>query len=128
MLEPQNMHMKVWKMVLVLLTFTHFYPILPPHVQLLWVPFNHNVMMLHDCPQQNMSYPITWDEDSPLILTTLYYLWQCNNKIIICNIQDPSWMILVVPWSRLMECIAKLSIPIIGHEQPTYTFIFSIDI
>ncbi len=84
-------------MVLVLLAFAHPCLILPPHVQLLQAPINHNIMMFYDCPQQNKSYPITWDEDSPLVLTTLYYLWECNNKIIIYNIQDPSWMILVAP-------------------------------
>jgi hypothetical protein len=84
------MHMKVWEMVLVLLAFTHPFPILPPHVQLLQAPINHNIMMFHDCPQQKMSYPVIWNEDSPLILRTLYYLWECNNKIIIYNIQDPS--------------------------------------
>jgi len=110
------MHMKVWKMVPMLLDFTHPYSILPSHVQLLRPPFNHNIMMFDDCPQQNRSYPVTWDEDSPFFLTTLYYLWECNNKIIIYNIQDPSWMILVAPWSRLMGCIPKLFVPIIGHE------------
>jgi len=122
------MHMKVWEMIHVLLAFSHPYPILPPHVQLLWTPINHNRMMFHDCPQQNRSHLVTWDEDSPLVLTTLYYLWEHNNKRIICNIQHSSWMILVTPWSRLRVCIPKLSIPIIGHEQPTYTFIFFIGI
>ncbi len=31
-----------------LLAFTHLYPILPPHVQLLRTPINHNIMMFHD--------------------------------------------------------------------------------
>jgi len=78
-----------------LLVFTHPCFTLPPHVQHLQAPINHNIMMFDDCPQQNKSYLVTWDEDSPLILTTLYYLWECNNKIIICNIQHPSWMIFV---------------------------------
>jgi hypothetical protein len=85
------MHMKFLKMVPMLLAFTHPHPILPPHVQLLRAPINHNIMMFHDCPQQNMSYLVTWDEDSPFVLIILYYLWECNNMIIICNIQHPSW-------------------------------------
>jgi hypothetical protein len=80
-----------------LLAFAHPRPIFPPRVQLFQTPINHNIMMFHDCPQQNRSYPITWHEDSLLVLTNLYYLWDCNNKIIICNIQHPSWMILIVP-------------------------------
>jgi hypothetical protein len=79
-------------------------------------PSNSYQSQYNDCPQQNKSYLVTWDEDSPLVLITLYYLWECNNNIIICNIQHPSRMILVAPWSRLMVCIPKLSIPIIGHE------------
>jgi hypothetical protein len=77
--------------------FTHPYPIFSPHVQFLQTLINHNIMMFHDCPQQIISYPITWDENSPFVLTTLYYLWEYNNKIIICNIQHPSWMIFVAP-------------------------------
>jgi hypothetical protein len=84
-------------MVLVLLVLAHSYPIFPPHVQLLQTPINHNIMMFHDCPQLNKLDPITWDENSPLVLTTLYYVWECNNKIIIYNIQDVSWMILESP-------------------------------
>jgi hypothetical protein len=80
-----------------LLAFAHPCPTFPPHVQLFQAPINHNIMMFHDCPQQNRSYLVTWDENSPLILTTLYYLSKCNNKIIIYNIQHPSWIIFVVP-------------------------------
>jgi hypothetical protein len=58
-------------MVPMLLAFAHPYPILPPHVQLLRVPINHNIMMFHDCPQQNRPYLITRDEGSPLVLTNL---------------------------------------------------------
>jgi len=115
-------------MVPMLLAFAHPCPIFPPHVQLLQAPINHNIMMFHDCPQQNRSYLVTWDEDSPLVLTTLYCIWECNDNRIICNIQHPSWMIFVTPWTRLVVCIPKLLVPIIGHEQPTYTFIFSIGI
>jgi hypothetical protein len=73
-------------MAFMLLAFAHPYPIPPPHVQLLRALINHNTMMFHDCPQQNKSYLVTWDEDSPLVLTTLCYLWECNNNRIICNI------------------------------------------
>jgi len=31
--------------------------------------------LFHDYTQQNMSYPITWNEDSPFVLTTLYYIF-----------------------------------------------------
>jgi hypothetical protein len=58
-------------MVPTLLAFTRPYPILPSHVQLFGVPINHNIMMFHDCPQQNRPYLVTWDEDSPLVLTNL---------------------------------------------------------
>jgi hypothetical protein len=84
-------------MALVLLAFADPYPIPPPHVQLLRAPINHNIMMFHDYPQQNKSYLVTWDEDSPLVLIILYYLWECNNNIIICSRQHPSRMILVAP-------------------------------
>jgi hypothetical protein len=80
-----------------LLAFAHLCLTLPPHVQLLRALINHNILIFHDCPQQNKSYPVTWDENSPLVLTTLYYLWECNNKIIICNIQHPGWIIFVAP-------------------------------
>jgi hypothetical protein len=80
-----------------LLAFAHLCLTFPPHLQLLRAPINHNIMLFHDCPQQNRPYLVTWDENSPLVLTTLYYLWECKNKIIIGNIQHPSWIIFVAP-------------------------------
>jgi hypothetical protein len=74
-------------MVHVLLGFARPCPIPLTHVQFFCPPINHNIMinMFHDCPQQNKSYPIIWNENSPFVLIILYYLWECNNKIIICN-------------------------------------------
>jgi hypothetical protein len=48
-------------MVPMLLAFAHPCPIPLAHLQYI----NHNIMMFHDCPQQNKSYLVTWDEDSP---------------------------------------------------------------
>lgn len=84
-------------MVPLLLAFAHLSPLHPPHAQLLQVLINHNIMTFHDCSQKYRSYMVTWDEAPLLVLTTLYYIWKCNNKITICNIQHPSWMIHVVP-------------------------------
>jgi hypothetical protein len=115
------MHMKVWAMVLVLLAFAHPYPIIPPHAQLFQVPINHfynDVSWLPTTKWVIFGY-LGWR-----FITTLYYLLNCNNKRIICNIQHPNWMILVTPWSRLMVCIPKLSIPIIGHEHPAHVHFF----
>ncbi len=52
-------------MVPMLLAFAYPCPIPPPHLQLLPAPINHNIMMFHNCPQQNKSYLVTWDEDLP---------------------------------------------------------------
>jgi hypothetical protein len=120
--------MEVWKMVPLLLAFAHPFPLPSPHVQFLQTFVNHNIMVFHDCPQQNKSYLVTWDGNPPLVLKALYYLWQCNNKITICNIQHPSCMIPIAPWSRLMVFIQKLLAPIIGHEQFLHMFIFFIGI
>jgi hypothetical protein len=82
-----------------MLGFAHPCLIPPAHVKLFQAPINHNIMinMFHDCPQQNKLYLVIWNENSPFFLTTLYYLWECNNKIIICSIQHPNQMILVAP-------------------------------